>query len=356
MDIDRLLTDAFTKGASDIHLRVGSCPVYRINGELMLDEESDVITPEAARSIAGLVMGERERGIFESSHDADFAYSIPGAGRFRCNVFMQRGTIGLVFRTIPFGIPDISSLYLPQVIKDIALAERGLVLVTGATGSGKTTTLAAMIDHVNSSSAINIVTIEDPIEYLHKDKKSIVTQREVGGDTLSFNAALRAALRQDPDVIFVGEMRDAETIETAITAAETGHLVMSTLHTVDATETVNRIISSFPMHVQHQIRRQLSSVLKAVISQRLLPRADGKGRVPAVEVMVATETVKACILDPEKTNNLRLVIREGKNYYNMQTFDQSLYDLHKQGLITYEEAIKNSTSPKDLELRIKGVE
>ncbi|MDX9714557.1 MAG: type IV pilus twitching motility protein PilT [Dissulfurispiraceae bacterium] len=356
MDINRLLTDAFTKDASDIHLRVGSRPVYRINGELVMDDESEIITPETARSIADLVMGERERGIFESCRDADFAYSIPGAGRFRCNIFMQRGTIGLVFRTIPFGIPDIASLHLPQVISDAALSERGLVLVTGATGSGKTTTLASMINHINSSRSLNIVTIEDPIEYLHKDIKSIITQREVGGDTASFNAALRAALRQDPDVIFVGEMRDSETIETAITAAETGHLVLSTLHTVDATETINRIISSFPTHIQHQIRRQLSSVLRAVISQRLLPRADARGRVPAVEVMLATDTVKACILDPEKTNNLKLLIREGKNYYNMQTFDQSLYDLHKQGLITYEEAIRHSTSPKDLELRMKGVE
>lgn len=356
MDIKELLQRAFAKGASDVHIRVGLRPVYRIDGELVQDEDSDLVTAQIARSIADYVMGDRERGLFDSTHDADFAYSIAGVGRFRCNVFLQRGTTGLVFRTVPFSIPAFESLHLPDVISRLCVAERGLILVTGATGSGKTTTLASMIDMINASRSVNIVTIEDPIEYLHKDKKGIITQREVGGDTLSFNTALRAALRQDPDVILVGEMRDAETIETAITAAETGHLVMSTLHTVDATETINRVIASFAPFIQQQIRRQLATVLTGVVSQRLLPRADAKGRVPAVEVMLATETVKACILDPDKTDSIKSVIQEGKNYYNMQTFDQSLFDLHKQGLISYEEALKNSTSPKDLELRIKGIE
>jgi twitching motility protein PilT len=253
-------------------------------------------------------------------------------------------------------VPAIDELNLPEVLKKIALEPRGLILVTGTTGSGKSTTLAAMIDHINANRTYNIITIEDPIEYLHRDKKSIVNQREVGSDTESFSKALRAALRQDPDVILVGEMRDFETIQTALTAAETGHLVLSTLHTTDATETINRIITVFPPYQHKQVRIQLASILKGIISMRLVPRADGQGRVPAVEVLVATETIRDCIIDPDKTKLIPDIIAKSKLHYGMQTFDQSLYDLYKSGLITYEEALRRATNPDDFALKVKGIQ
>jgi twitching motility protein PilT len=356
IEINELLKEAYRRNASDLHIKVGSPPILRVFGELVPMRELPRITQEDSVKIAFAVMNPSQRELFKRRQDIDFAYSVPGLGRFRCNCFIQRGTIGIVFRVIPIKIPTIDELNLPSVLKKLALEPRGLILVTGTTGSGKSTTLAAMIDHINNNRTYNIITIEDPIEYLHRDKKSIINQREVGSDTESFAKALRAALRQDPDVILVGEMRDFETIQTAIVAAETGHLVMSTLHTTDATETINRIISVFPPYQHHQIRIQLASVIRGIISMRLVPRADGKGRVPAVEVMIATETIRDCILDPEKTQLIRDVIAKGKLHYGMQTFDQSLYDLYTAGLITYEEALRQATNPDDFTLKVKGVQ
>jgi twitching motility protein PilT len=356
MDINELLKTACSLKASDIHIKSGVPPVFRINGGLVPQKEHGALKPEDTIKAALSVMGQRQKEAFEKTRDVDFSYSIPGTGRFRCNAFFQRGTVGLVLRVIPYGIPKIEDLFLPEVIKKIASEERGMILVTGTTGSGKSTTLASIIDYINSNKPVNIMTIEDPIEYIHKDKSGIVSQRQVGEDTGSFGKALRAALRQDPDVILVGEMRDLETIEIALTAAETGHLVLSTLHTLDAAETVNRIISVFPPNQQNQIRIQLASVIKGIISQRLVPRADGKGRVPAVEALIATQTVKACILDPEKTVTLRDVIAQGKKLYGMQTFDQSLFDLLSSGLITYDEAVKQASNPSDFALKVKGIQ
>lgn len=356
MDINELLKNASKLNASDIHIKVGSHPVFRINGTLLPQTTYSILTPQDTLDIAMKVMGDRQKELFEKTHDTDFSYSIHGVGRFRCNAFLQRGSVGLVFRVIPYGIPKVEDLLLPEVIKKIADESHGLILVTGTTGSGKSTTLASIVDYINTHRSVNIVTIEDPIEYIHKDKKGIISQRQVGEDTDSFSKALRAALRQDPDVILVGEMRDLETIETALTAAETGHLVLSTLHTIDASETVNRIISVFPTHQQNQIRIQLASVLKGVVSQRLIPRADGKGRVPAVEVLIATATVRSCILEPEKTISLRDVIAQGKSLYGMQTFDQSLFDLLQAGLITYDEAMRQATNPSDFALKVKGIQ
>lgn len=356
MDINDLLKKANLLEASDLHIKVGSYPIVRIHGELNPLTSEKRITHEDATKLALSVMTPGQAEVFKKKNDIDLAYSVPGLGRFRCNIFMQRGTIGLVFRVIPLRIPTIEELNLPEIIKKIAMEQRGLILVTGTTGSGKSTTLAAMIDLINSSRTDHIMTIEDPIEYLHRDKKSIVNQREIGSDTESFSKALRQALRQDPDIILVGEMRDFETIQTSLIAAETGHLVLSTLHTIDATETVNRIIAVFPPYQHKQVRMQLASVLKGIISMRLVPRADGKGRVPAVEVLVATATIKDCILDPDKTKTIPDVIEQGAIHYAMQTFDQSLFSLFKSGLISYEEALKRATNPDDFVLKVKGIQ
>src|SRR5512135_1896408 len=355
MDINELLKTAHSMGASDVHLKVGSQPIVRVNGQLG-PMPGNRLSQEETLKIAFSVMSPGQRETFKKKNDLDLAYSVPGLGRFRCNIFIQRGTIGLVFRVIPMRIPTIEELLLPEIIKKISLEPRGLILVTGTTGSGKSTTLAAMIDNINSSRTDHIMTIEDPIEYLHRDKRSIVNQREVGNDTESFGKALRAALRQDPDVILVGEMRDFETIQTALTAAETGHLVLSTLHTIDATETINRIISVFPPYQHKQVRIQLASVLKGIISMRLVPKSDGKGRVPAVEVLIATATIKDCILDADKTKSINDAIAQGTLHYGMQTFDQSLFNLFKSGLISYEEALRRATNPDDFALKVKGIQ
>jgi twitching motility protein PilT len=356
MQINELLKQAHSLNASDLHIKVGSPPIVRIYGELTPLTSERRVSQEDAVAIAFSVMTPGQGEIFKKKNDMDLAYSVPGLGRFRCNVYIQRGTIGIVFRVIPMRIPTIDELLLPEVIKKISMEQRGLILVTGTTGSGKSTTLAAMIDLINSQRTEHIITIEDPIEYLHRDKKSIVNQREIGSDTESFSKALRQALRQDPDVILVGEMRDFETIQTALVAAETGHLVLSTLHTIDAPETINRVISVFPPYQHKQIRMQLSSVLKGIISMRLVPRADGKGRVPAVEVLVATVTIKDCILDPDKTRLIPDVIEQGTIHYGMQSFDQSLFGLFKSGLITYEEALKRASNPDDFALKVKGIQ
>ncbi|UCE79565.1 MAG: type IV pilus twitching motility protein PilT [Nitrospiraceae bacterium] len=356
MEINELLKNAHSMGASDLHLKVGSHPVLRINGTLNSLSTANKLSQDDTLKIAFTVMSPGQREIFKKRNDIDLAYSVPGLGRFRCNIFVQRGTIGLVFRVIPMKIPTFEELQLPDVIKKIALEPRGLILVTGTTGSGKSTTLASIIDHINANRTDNVITIEDPIEYLHRDKRSIVNQREIGSDTESFGKALRASLRQDPDVILVGEMRDFETIQTSLTAAETGHLVLSTLHTTDAAETINRIIAVFPPYQHKQVRIQLAAILKAIVSMRLLPRADGKGRVPAVEVLIATATVKDCILDPDKTKTINDVIAQGAIHYSMQTFDQSLFSLFKSGLISYEEALRRATNPDDFALKVKGIQ
>jgi twitching motility protein PilT len=356
MDINELLRKANAQEASDLHIKVGSPPILRIYGELTPLTSEKKISNEDATKIALHVMSPGQADLFKRKNDMDLAYSVPGLGRFRCNIFMQRGTVGLVFRVIPMRIPTIEELVLPEVIKKIAMEQRGLILVTGTTGSGKSTTLASMIDLINSTRTEHIMTIEDPIEYLHRDKKSIINQREIGNDTESFSKALRQALRQDPDVILVGEMRDFETIQTSLVAAETGHLVLSTLHTIDATETINRIIAVFPPYQHKQVRMQLASVLKSIISMRLVPKADGKGRVPAVEVLIATATIKDCILDPDKTKTISEVVEQGAIHYGMQSFDQSIFSLFKSGLITYEEALRRATNPDDFVLKVKGIQ
>lgn len=355
MEINELLKTAIAENASDLHIKVGSPPIMRVTGELQPIVSEERVSQQEAMKMAFAVMSPGQREVFKQKNELDLAYSVPGLGRFRCNVFIQRGTIGLVFRVIPMRIPSMEELNLPEVLQKIAMEERGLVLVTGTTGSGKSTTLATMIDYINMNRTCNIITIEDPIEYLHRDKKSIVNQREVGSDTESFGRALRSALRQDPDVVLVGEMRDFETIQTALTAAETGHLVFSTLHTIDAAETVNRIIAVFPPYQHKQVRIQLSSVIKGIVSMRLIPKSDGKGRVPAVEVLVATAMIRDCILDQDKTKQLPDVIAQGKVHYGMQTFDQSIFHLFKAGFISYEEALRRASNPDDFVLRVKGV-
>jgi twitching motility protein PilT len=354
--IDQLLTIACSKGASDLHIKAGSFPFIRVNGELLPMVEAQRLAAEDTLNMAFSIMNNRQKQRFGENSEIDIAYGVSGLGRFRCNVFQQRGTVGLVMRVIPTTVRSIEELRLPPVIEKISEDNRGLVLVTGTTGSGKSTTLAAMIDYINRIRTGHIVTIEDPIEFLHRDKKSYVNQREVDVDTKSFSEALRGALRQDPDVILVGEMRDYETIETALTAAETGHLVLSTLHTLDATETISRIVSVFPPHQQRSIRLQLASVLRAVVSMRLVRAADSvQGRVPAVEVMVVTPYIRDCIIHPEKTGLIRDAIAQGTSQYGMQTFDQSLFDLYSRGLITYEEAMAGASNPDEFKLRVSGV-
>ena len=356
MNINDLLKLAVERRASDLHLKVGSHPVIRVDGELQALIDVKRLMQEDTIAMAFSMMNSRQKQRFKEDLEIDLAYSVPGLGRFRCNVFQQRGSAGLVLRVIPAGVLSIRELMLPKVLEKICQERRGLVLCTGTTGSGKSTTLASMIDHINSHRTEHIMTIEDPIEFLHRDKKSIVNQREVDVDTQSFAHALRSALRQDPDVILVGEMRDHETIETALLAAETGHLVFSTLHTIDATETVNRIIAVFPPHQQKQIRLQLAQVMRAVISLRLVPRADGTGRVPAVEVMIATGYIRECIENKERTKYIREQIALGTSQYGMQTFDQSLYQLYKGGLITLDEALRRATNPDEFKLKIQGVQ
>jgi twitching motility protein PilT len=355
MHIDDLLKIAAQSGASDLHLKVGSYPMMRVSGTLTVCSEEKRLDKGDTESMADAIFNDDQRERFRRSQEVDLAYSIPGVGRFRCNVFQQRGTVGLVLRVIPTRIKTIDELGLPPVLKRIAQEERGLVLVTGTTGSGKSTTLAAMMDHINSTRSAHIMTVEDPIEYLHRDHHSIVNQREVNVDTQSFSHALRSALRQDPDVILVGEMRDHETVETALLAAETGHLVFSTLHTLDATETINRIIAVFPPHQQRQVRIQLASVLKAAIAQRLLPRADGLGRVPAVEVMIATGFIRDCIIDKDRSAQIHGAIASGTSQYGMQTFDQSIFNLYQQGFVTVEEALRWASNVDEFKLKVQGI-
>lgn len=354
--IEELLRMAMQKGASDLHLKAGIIPVIRRHGTLRpLAANLPALKGEEIEAMAASLMNDQQKATFAEFREVDLSYGISGLGRFRANVFQQRGTIRMVVRNIPHSVPTLEDLRLPPAIKKITEYERGLVLVTGATGSGKSSTLAAMVDEINRNKNMHILTIEDPIEFLIRDRKSIITQREIGVDSASYARALRAALRQDPDVILIGEMRDRETIEIALTAAETGHLVFSTLHTLDAVESINRIVGAFEMHQQDQMRMQLASVLRAVISQRLARRQDGSGFIPAVELMFNNPRVREVIEKKETSSSLHTVIEEGGIGWGMQTFDQSLMTMVMQQQITFEEALTLSTSPEDFRIRFSGV-
>lgn len=355
MDLNQILLEALSQEASDVHIKEGAPPIFRVNGFLRTWNKVKPFDHNDLSKMAFGLMNDWQKERFIKNREVDMGYEVYGLGRFRVNVFQQRGKLRIALRIVPYQIKGLEELHLPAVLRSISLEQRGLILVTGTTGSGKSTTLASMIDIINNERNCHIITIEDPIEFVHEDKKSIVDQREIGSDTSTFSSALRVALRQDPDVILVGEMRDFETIETALTAAETGHLVMSTLHTLNATETVTRIISVFPPYHQKQVRLQLAGVLKGVISQRLVPKADGMGRVPAVEVMVSTARVRECIIEKDKTNEINDAISRGVTSYGMQSFDQSLMFLMKEGLVTYDEALKHCNNPDDFALRVKGI-
>ena len=355
MDLDGVLRKAVEMGASDILFKIRLQPITRINATLAPLRIEERLSSDELERLARSIMDDRRWDQFSTTRELDMAYSISTGERFRVNFFYQRDSIAMVFRAVPDIPPAIGELGLPPVVERLAMEHRGLVLVTGTTGSGKTTTLAAMINHINSSRNCHIITIEDPIEFFHRDRKSIITQREVGRDTLSFHNALRAALRENPDVIFVGEMRDEETIRTAMLAAETGHLVLSTLHTLDATETIRRIISTFPVEHQAAVRFQLAGILKGVISQRLLVKTDGKGRVPAVEVLIPSSRIRECMGDESRTSEIRDAISEGHISYGMQTFDQSLMQLYKSNLVTYETAMASASKPDDFALFVQGI-
>ncbi len=349
--IDEYLKSMVGEGVSDIHFKVGRPPLTRTNGILRAYEGAP-LSPKDTENIAMNVLGSEMWEKFKEAKEFDTSYSIPGFSRFRVSVFKQRGTISLVLRIIPFEVPTIDFLKVPPVVKEIALSPRGLILVTGVTGSGKSSTLAGMIDHVNKNRECHVITIEDPIEFLHTDEKATVNQREIGVDTGSFAAAFRAALRQDPDLILVGELRDVETMEIALRAAETGHQVLATVHTTDAKETIGRFIDSFPPHQQKQIRLQLAANLRAVISQRLLERADENGRVLAAEIMVVNAAIRDYILEQEKIGEIIKNIEKGKSRYGMQSFDQAIMELLSKELITQEEAIRNATSPNDFKVKL----
>ncbi|CAA9255533.1 MAG: Twitching motility protein PilT [uncultured Acidimicrobiales bacterium] len=349
--LDALLHHLADQQGSDLHIKVGSPPRIRVNGALTrLDEPS--LTPDQTAEMASAIMRNDVAQQFEERNDVDFAYSVPNLGRFRVNAFRQRGTVGMIFRRVQTSAASFEELGLPEVVARLSSEHRGLVLVTGPTGSGKTTTLAAMIDYINNHRECHIVTIEDPIEVLHRDKFAAINQREIGFDTNNFAAAMRAAMRQDPDVILVGEMRDQETVSAALSAAETGHLVFSTLHTIDATETVNRIVDFFPPHQQHQIRVALAGALKGTICQRLVPTADGKGRVAALEVMIVNGRIQNCIVDSTKGGEMHAIIADGE-YYGMQTFDQALVKLYQRGLVDMRGAMTTATSPHDLKVMLQ---
>jgi twitching motility protein PilT len=355
MNLDTLLRVMVSKGASDLHLKVGCFPHLRINGELLPLGDQGKLDKEDSLMMAFSIMTNKQKERFRDAAEIDLGYGLKGLGRFRINVFQQRGQVSIAIRAIPTNILGFEELCLPGILETIAMEPRGLVLVTGTTGSGKSTTIASMLNYINNRTMRHIITIEDPIEFLYTDRMSIISQREIGVDAQSFASALRSSLRQDPDVILVGEMRDVETIETALVAAETGHLVFSTLHTLDAVETINRITAVFPIHQQRQIRLQLSMVLRAAISMRLMRRSDIAGRVPAIEIMRATKFINSCVLDPEKTHLLREAIAAGTSQYGMQTFDQSIYEHYKGGRITLEDALNYATNPEEFKLRVQGI-
>ncbi len=356
ISIDTLLKATIAKGSSDLHVKVGSSPMIRMHGVVVPLDPFPKLSQQDTLALAFSMMSTAQQERFKAHGELDMAYSSPGLGRFRVNVFRQRGTVALVLRVVPATILSMQSLLLPPVIEKLALEQRGMIIVTGTTNSGKSTTLASMVDYINQNRNVHIVTIEDPIEFLHRDKKGLVNQREIGQDTESFSVALRSALRQDPDVILVGEMRDYETMSTALQAAETGHLVMSTLHTLDAVETINRMISIFPPYQSQSVRLQMAAVIKGIVSMRLVPRMDKKGRVPAVEVMIATQTIREAIIEADRTRRIHDLIAAGTSQYGMQTFDQSLYEHLKGGRIAYEEALRWSSNPDDFALRVRGIQ
>ena len=354
MNIRSVLEKMIAARASDLHLKAGTAPVVRVDGVLYtLDDAAP--SAQDLRDVSDQLLNEEQRQFFATHNEIDFAFGVSGLARFRANIFMQRGTVALALRHVPVEVPSIDDLHLPPVVRELAFSPRGLVLVTGRTGSGKSTTLAAMIDAINRVTTRNVITVEDPIEFLHRDRMSFIHQREVGLDTQSFLDGLRYVLRQDPDIILVGEIRNLETMNTALTASDTGHLVMSTLHTTDVVQTLQRIISFYPPHQHEEVRLSIASNLRAVISQRLIPRRDGTGRVPAVEVMMSTPTIREYILNPEKTPLLHSVVAEGVTQYGMQTFDQSVLGLLRDGVITEEEALKNCNNPNELSLKLKGI-
>lgn len=353
VDVDAALRHMFELGGSDLHVKVPAPPMMRLNGVLTPIPDTDKVMPEDALGVLRHITREKPEKFaeFEAHGEVDFAYPLPGVARFRVNAFTQRGSCSIVMRAIGMDIKSVDELMLPPAVKTLAEEERGIVLVTGTTGSGKSTTLAAMIKQINDAQHRHIITLEDPIEFLHRDNKSIIQQREIGADTDSFGSALRRILRQDPDIILIGEMRDEETVQTALSSAETGHLVFSTLHTLNATETVNRIIDFFPLHQNKQVRAMLAGTLKGIISQRLVPTVDGRGRVPIVEVLVATSRIRDMIEDPEQTGKIEEAIAEGA-YYGMQTFDQALLKHLQAGNISMDEAMRAATSPNDFKLSV----
>lgn len=355
MTFDQLLQAASTRGASDIHLRAGHVPIVRVDGQLERWTSVAAISAEAMEAIANQLLSPADQARLQTRHEVDVAWQAPGVGRVRASVFWQRGVIGLSMRLIPARIPSLEELGLPASVASLASESRGLVLVTGATGSGKSTTLAALVDLINRTRPLHIITIEDPMEFAHEGQLAVVTQREVGVDTPSYASGLHSALRQDPDVILIGEMRDMQTIETALIAAETGHLVLSTMHTLDTPETINRIVAVFPDHQQAQIRHQLASVFRAAISQRLLPRADGRGRVLAAEVLVGSAHVRDCIADPAKTASLAGAIVQGGQQYGMQSFDQAILRLCQDGRVTVDEATNWVTNVEEFRMRLRGI-
>ncbi len=353
VEVSVLVEEMVGMGGSDLHLKAGAFPAVRVSGRLIRLERHGKLWPADTEGVLSEILPKKLAEEFDIQGEADFSYAVEGVGRFRVNAFRQRGSISVVMRFVPFDIPDINNLGLPDAVKALAKEERGIVLVTGTTGSGKSTTLAAMIDLVNRSEARHIVTIEDPIEFLHRDNESLINQREVGADTASFGRALRRVLRQDPDIILIGEIRDTESAQIALSAAETGHLVLSTLHTVDATETINRMIDLFPSHEREQVRAMTAGTLKGIIGQRLVP-AKGGGRVAAVEVMVTTGRIRDFILDPEKTGQIQEAIGEGE-YYGMQTYDQALLKLIEADKVEYVEALRAASQPQNFRLMVQAL-
>jgi twitching motility protein PilT len=356
MELQQLLTETAQRKASDLHLKPGSKPILRIHGHLEMQDDLPQITREFIDATAKILLGERRLNLLMEGREMDLGYMLPGVGRFRCNLFLSMGEVRGVFRHVPERIPAFHELHLPKVLERLSMERRGMILVTGITGSGKSTSLASMIDFMNRSRNDHIVTIEDPIEFVHQDKKCVLSQREIGHDSVNFAQALRAALREDPDIMLVGELRDVETMEVGLHAAETGHLVLSTLHTLNAAETINRMISMFPPHQEDQIRGQLASVIQGIVSQRLVVRADGRGRVPAVEVMITTPFIRDCIINKDKTKLIHEAIAAGVSQYGMQTFDQAVFQLYKREQITYEEALRRATNPDEFKLRVQGVQ
>jgi twitching motility protein PilT len=355
VEFRNILEQMMEHGASDVHLKAGCRPIFRVDGELVPMEDAPTSLKDL-EEIAEKILTPAQKEEFSKTMEVDFGFGITGLARFRSNFYYQRGSIAMAIRHVPLGVPAFEDLNLPSALKDLAMRPRGLMLVTGTVGSGKSTTLASMIDLINRTTAKNIITIEDPIEFLHRDEKSLISQREVGLDTASYLIALKHILRQDPDVILLGEIRDRETMEVAMMAADTGHFVLSTLHTADATQTINRIISFYPPHQADEVRFLLAANLAAVVSMRLVKRKDNKGRVPAVEVMINTETIRDYILDPSKAMLINQAIADGVSQYGMQSFDQSLMALYKQGLITLDDAVANATNPAEFDLRIKGIQ